>query len=217
MKELIPEISQAFYWTDSPTSQFKNKSVFQIISTHENEFGCKANWNYFEAGHGKGPCDGIGGTVKRLADDAVTQNKVVIEDPLDIFSWSQETQNESKIKYLFVSSEETKVFKELLQERAETLKTVAGTMKIHAVNGLEENKVAVRNISCFCYSCFPAMQFEEKSCCDGWSTHNLQKRKGNKITSTNHDVVQPKEIDHVKHANEPNQDVTEQVQKHFHL
>ena len=61
------------------------------------------------------------------------------------------------------------------------------------------------------------IQFEEKSCCDGWSTHNLQKRKGNKITSTNHDVLQPKEIDHVKHANEPNEDVAEQVQKHFQL
>ena len=40
---------------------------------------------------------------------------------------------------------------------------------------------------------------------------------GNKITSTNHDVVQLKEIDHVKHANEPNEDVAKQVQKHFHL
>ena len=147
VKELIPEISQAFYWTDSPTSQFRNKSVFQIISNHENEFGCKANWNYFEVGHGKVPCDGVGGTVKRLADDAVTQNKVVIQGLLDFFAWSQETQNESKIKYLFVSSEETKVCKKLLQERVETLKPVAGTMKVHAVNGLEDNKMAVRNIS----------------------------------------------------------------------
>ena len=126
VKELIPEISQAFYWTDSPMSQFRNKSVFQIICTRENEFRCKANWNYFEAGHGKGPCDGTGGTVKCLEDDAVTQNKVVIQDPLDFFAWSQEIQNESKIKYLFVSSEETKVCKKLLQERAETLKPMAG-------------------------------------------------------------------------------------------
>ena len=126
-----------------------------------------------------------------------------------------ETPNENKIKYPFVSSEETKVCKKLLQERAETLKPVAGTMKVLAMNGLEENKVAVRNISCLCYSCFPAMQFEEKSCYDGWSAHNLQKPKGNKITSTNHDAVQPKEIDHVKHANEPNKDVAEQVQKNF--
>ena len=98
---------------------------------------------------------------------------------------------------------------ETAPRETETLMSVVGTMKVHAVNGLEKNKVAVRNISCFCYSCFPAMQFEEKSCCDGWSIHNLQKRKGNKITSPNHDVVQPKEIDHVKHAKEPNEGVAE--------
>ena len=61
--------------------------MFQIISTHENEFGFNANWNYFEAGHGKGPCDGIGGTVKCLADDAVAQNKVVIQDPHRVISF----------------------------------------------------------------------------------------------------------------------------------
>ena len=138
---------------------------------------------------------------------------MVTEDPLDSFAWSQETQDEGNIKYLFASSEETKVCKKLLQERAETLKPMAVTMKVHAAKGLEENRATVRNISCFCYSCFPAMQFEEKSCCDGWSTHNVQKSKGNKIASTNHDVVQPNEIDHVKHANEPNEDVAEQVQK----
>ena len=32
VKEPIPEIGQAFYGTDSPTSQFTSKSVFQIIS-----------------------------------------------------------------------------------------------------------------------------------------------------------------------------------------
>ena len=47
--------------------------------------------------------------------------------------------------------------------------------------------------------------------------HNLQKRMGNKITSTNHDAVQPKQIDHVKHGNKPNEDVAEQVQKTFQL
>ncbi|WAR07281.1 LOW QUALITY PROTEIN: hypothetical protein MAR_017239 [Mya arenaria] len=33
-----------------------------------------ARWNYFEVGHGKGPCDGLGGTVKRMADDAIKQD-----------------------------------------------------------------------------------------------------------------------------------------------
>ena len=55
-----------------------------------------AAWNYFEAGHGKGPCDGVGGTVKRLADDAIKQNKVVIQDASDFFIWGRDQQSESK-------------------------------------------------------------------------------------------------------------------------
>ena len=73
----------------------------------------KVNLNPRQTGtilkQGMGPCDGIGSTVKRLAEDAVTQNKAVIQDPSDFFAWSQETQSESKITYLFVSSEETKI------------------------------------------------------------------------------------------------------------
>ena len=31
-------------------------------------------WHYFEKGHGKGPCDGIGGAVKRGAAQAAKQD-----------------------------------------------------------------------------------------------------------------------------------------------
>jgi len=31
-----------------------------------NEYGMDAKWNFFATTHGKSPCDGIGGTVKRL-------------------------------------------------------------------------------------------------------------------------------------------------------
>jgi len=34
--------------------------------------------SYFEAGHGKGPCDGLGGCTKRIADQAMKSGKVVI-------------------------------------------------------------------------------------------------------------------------------------------
>ena len=34
---------------------------------------------YFDIGHGKGPCDGLGGTCKRLAHQAVRSGKVLIQ------------------------------------------------------------------------------------------------------------------------------------------
>ena len=68
------------YWTDSPTSQYRNRFIFHAVANHESLYGCQATWNYYEAGHGKNVCDGLGGTVKRLADEAVRAGKAVIQD-----------------------------------------------------------------------------------------------------------------------------------------
>ena len=36
-----------------------------------------------------GPCDSLGGTTKRMADEAVKSGKVVIQDATDFFAWTQ--------------------------------------------------------------------------------------------------------------------------------
>ena len=43
------------------------------LCNHESDFGMPAEWHFFATSHGKGPCDGIGGTVKRLATRASLQ------------------------------------------------------------------------------------------------------------------------------------------------
>ena len=63
-------IDTIHYLSDSPSSQYHNRFMFFLTLGHFQIFGLHARWDYFEAGHGKGPCDGIGGTVKRLPDMA---------------------------------------------------------------------------------------------------------------------------------------------------
>ena len=70
LKEIDPDLRRIHYWSDSPTSQYRNKHIFDLVSNHKEKYNLNARWNYFEAGHGKGPCDGLGGTCKRLADEA---------------------------------------------------------------------------------------------------------------------------------------------------
>ena len=90
IKKIVPNLDMVHYWTDSPMSQYRNKSIFSIVCNHKNWLdGGGAIWNYFEAGHGKGPCDGIGGTAKRLADDAIKQEKAIIQDAHDFFAWAK--------------------------------------------------------------------------------------------------------------------------------
>ena len=40
VKALVSDLEQVFYWTDSPTSQFRNKTIFYIVSGHKEEYGC---------------------------------------------------------------------------------------------------------------------------------------------------------------------------------
>ena len=50
-------------------------------------FGFTATWNYFEAGHGKGPCDGGGGTTKHLAERTVNSGQQVKQYVEDFYNW----------------------------------------------------------------------------------------------------------------------------------
>lgn len=67
-------------------------------------FGVNAVWNFFESGHGKGPCDGIGGTSKRTADLAIKQGKITVQDACDYFDKVQ--QYHTSAEYVFVKSED---------------------------------------------------------------------------------------------------------------
>ena len=104
VKSLVPSVVCVHFWTDSPSSQYRNKTIFDLISKFPNLYGTLASWHYFECGHGKGPCDGIGGTTKRNADNAVKQGKAMIQDATDFYAWA--TQNEQGIRYGLITEDE---------------------------------------------------------------------------------------------------------------
>lgn len=170
LRNLIPMLQDAFfglryihYWTDSPSSQYRNRYIFNHIYNHFSLYGIFADWNYFEVGHGKGPCDGIGGTCKRAASEAVKQDKVSIQDARDFFNWA--TKNEKAISYMFYSDEE---YNSAANYLANTIsKAVPGTMSLHAVRTDGYGKMYVRQTSCYCVVC------RRGNVCNGWTVHNL--------------------------------------------
>ena len=77
------------------------RSLVSLLTTKK-LFGMSATWNYFEAGHGKGPCDGVGGTSKRMADQA-TKHNIRIQSTGDFYAWA--SSMESLVEYKFVGKE----------------------------------------------------------------------------------------------------------------
>ena len=60
------------YFSDGCAGQYKN---FLNLCYHSSDFGLRAIWS-FATSHGKSPCDGLGGTVKRLLLRASLQRPV---------------------------------------------------------------------------------------------------------------------------------------------
>lgn len=65
LKDLIPTLKKVHYFSDGCAGQYKNRYNFINLCHHKNDFELDCEWNFFATSHGKGPCDGIGGTVKR--------------------------------------------------------------------------------------------------------------------------------------------------------
>ena len=73
LREKFVKIDKIFYFTDGSAAQYKNRKNFLNLCYHESGFGVQAEWHFYATSHGKEPCDGIGGTVKRLAARASLQ------------------------------------------------------------------------------------------------------------------------------------------------
>ena len=81
-KELFgEEVKNITIWTDSPKSQFKNKFICSYIGNNLPKLFPNYNtWNYSATSHGKGPVDGLGGTIKRMATRKINCQKAIIKD-----------------------------------------------------------------------------------------------------------------------------------------
>ena len=114
---------------------------------HYTDYGIRAEWNFFATSHGKSPCDGIGGTVKRLAARASLQWPIdnQILTPLNLYDFCKESITD--ISFIYVDSDEVVNIKDNQEKRFSTGNTVAATRDNHKFVPINENQVCVSRIS----------------------------------------------------------------------
>ena len=70
------KLLKVHYFSDGCAGQYKNCKNFLNLCLHHSDFGVSCEWNFFATSHGKSPCDGIGGTVKRITTRASLQRPI---------------------------------------------------------------------------------------------------------------------------------------------
>lgn len=125
--------------SDSPLSQYRNKSIFWYIKKFAEKHKVTVRWIYLEAGHGKGIPDGLGAVMKcticALVDMSPDIPMYTAEDLLE--NGLQDMLPSINIQ-TFTTADITKKQKQL----PVNLATVTGTLMFHEVTAqLEGNSV----------------------------------------------------------------------------
>ncbi|KAK1905791.1 2-methoxy-6-polyprenyl-14-benzoquinol methylase mitochondrial [Dissostichus eleginoides] len=144
IKTKYPQVTTVHFWSDGPSKQYKNKKNFFLLSAIPPTLGFKkATWNFFPTSHGKGAPDGIGGTVKRTADNLVLRGN----DVTDGHTFFEKVSNSLKgVQLHYIVEEDMERYDTLL---IDPVRPVPSTRQIHQVIA-HENRIHYRQLSYFC-------------------------------------------------------------------
>lgn len=100
LEKSIP-VSKIIYITDGAPQHFKNKFNFVNLYYHKHDFDADAEIHFHATAHGKGPCDGIGGNLKRLAKRASLQlpARKSINSPKKLYDWAKSAMTKTAIYF----------------------------------------------------------------------------------------------------------------------
>ncbi|CAF1135995.1 unnamed protein product [Didymodactylos carnosus] len=112
--------------SDSPMSQYRNKTIMYLMKKFASEHQVKVKWIYLESGHGKGVAGAVGAARKRMLDDAVAFDPDgSFENALDLL---KATDNSTDIRLFIYNKSDIETVKKSIPK----LTTVKGTASFHA-------------------------------------------------------------------------------------
>ena len=147
LRNKIKEPTNIIYFSDGCAAQYKNRKNFVNLCHHNEDFGMPAEWHFFATSHGKGPCDGVGGTVKRLAARASLQRPVnnQITTPRQLFEFAE--LEIKTVNFYYATINEYEAESKFLAGRFESTRTIAGTHRLHCFKPISKWMLEVGDFS----------------------------------------------------------------------
>ena len=149
IKQNHPQVAHIKYFSDGSGAQYKNYKNFSNLCHHQDDFGISAEWNFFATSHGKGPCDGVGGVVKRLA---TRYSKTLIKSGKDRLLTAKQlyefaNENIQGVKVFWVSSGDVEQAANSLTSRFLDAPKVPGCRDQHWFKPLSTSSLQVCKLS----------------------------------------------------------------------
>lgn len=147
LKMQFRNVTKVEYFSDGCAAQYKNKNNFKNLCMHKHDFGLEAEWNFFATAHGKSPCDGIGGLVKRVT--AVESLKRIqhnqILTPEDMYNFCRNKFKD--IIFFYIPKSDIDEDREFLKTRFLYTQRIPGTRSFHRFKPINSSNIEVMRSS----------------------------------------------------------------------
>lgn len=145
VKASYPNVTVVHFFSDGPCTQYRQKGNFYLFCSKLQQCGFQSGtWNFFEASHGKGAPDGVGGLLKRTADRLVSHGKDI---PNAELFFNALVDEETSVKLFYISADNVD---EATKNMPDRLPVVPSTMSIHQVVTVSPGQISYRDVSCLC-------------------------------------------------------------------
>lgn len=146
-------VKKITYLSDGAPQHFKIFKNIVNLYYHKIDFGIAAEWHFFATAHGKEPCDGIGGTMKRQAvraslqrlSDNQTDNQIT--NAQELFEWAGQDSSLPNINVKFSALEFYNQNKLKIEQRFGSNKRTLNLKKCHYIIPHTDNKIIAKEVS----------------------------------------------------------------------
>ncbi|XP_045207653.2 uncharacterized protein LOC123559695 [Mercenaria mercenaria] len=191
-------IEREIHFSDGASSQFKSKTPFADVAHSVDDYGFPCEKHFFGSRHGKGPCDGEFGVLKRSVSMAVLSRRAVVRNAQEFYEHCSLELTKPKVepesscchsRRTFFYVQESEIPPKCSRSNRINAKPVSQTRKLHAIKPSVESKIALskRLLSCFCKFCVG----EQGDKCsnithvDDWQPEGRENRKGSMVKKEN--------------------------------
>lgn len=147
LKRKFSIIEKIFYFTDGAPQHYKNFKNIINLAKHHDDFNIQAEWHFFPTAHGKGPCDGLGATVKRSALRASLQCKKTILTAFELYEWLQNTDRLQKIDFVYCDTKQYKKMSKRLRKRFDNKHRIKNLQNKHCLISLNNGYIRAKTHS----------------------------------------------------------------------
>ena len=142
------QIKKAIFMSDGAASQYKNRKNFASLCKFKSMYKIEAEWHFFATSHGKGPCDALGGNLKRMArrESLAKLHEHPITTAKQLYEWAEKRRRDAftTMSFCYVSQEEYELGVNKWSSVYQDTKMIPGTQKYHSFVPISETTIVTR-------------------------------------------------------------------------